>query len=285
MYAQQGMYPQQQHQPQYPNTQPQGFPSGMQPQFVGMDSPFTQIGMQYGQQFLSTQTEQLQSNFNRYVDLAHLRQYFAVSNSYVLNKLKVILCPALHKSWARQRPDGVMDGIGGGPESSSHTYMAPCDDINAPDLYIPAMAFITYVLALGFAYGHGDQFHPDVLGSTLSAGLGAVVFEVLLTSLTFYVMNSRAVPWLDLTSYSMYKFVGVVLTVLSYLVLGSLSYVVFLYTAAMSALFILRTYMRIIVPEHVHVEDMHNPTRNYALLFLAAFQFPMAWYLGMTIRL
>lgn len=31
--------------------------------------------------------------------------------------------------------------------------MTPCEDVNAPDLYIPLMAFITYVLVSGFVFG------------------------------------------------------------------------------------------------------------------------------------
>lgn len=31
--------------------------------------------------------------------------------------------------------------------------LTPREDINAPDLYIPLMAFITYILVAGFVFG------------------------------------------------------------------------------------------------------------------------------------
>ena len=34
-----------------------------------------------------------------------------------------------------------------------YSYACPRDDVNAPDMYIPTMAFITYVLVVGVAMG------------------------------------------------------------------------------------------------------------------------------------
>jgi hypothetical protein len=39
---------------------------------------------------------------------------------------------------------------------------APVVDINSPDLYIPLMASVTYVLAMGLLNGIGMKFHPEV---------------------------------------------------------------------------------------------------------------------------
>lgn len=38
------------------------------------------------------------------------------------------------------------------------TPVAPRFDVNAPDLYIPAMAFITYVLVAGLALGTQNRY-------------------------------------------------------------------------------------------------------------------------------
>lgn len=43
---------------------------------------------------------------------------------------------------ARRSDTGQMEG-----------YAAPREDINSPDLYIPVMAFVTYVLLCGLAAG------------------------------------------------------------------------------------------------------------------------------------
>lgn len=37
------------------------------------------------------------------------------------------------------------------------TYAFPREDINAPDLYIPAMAFVSYILLVGFVHGTTQQ--------------------------------------------------------------------------------------------------------------------------------
>lgn len=69
-----------------------------------------------------------------------------MSNSYVLNKIQVLLFPFLHKGWARiveQMDDNGQVGA----------YAAPRSDLNAPDLYIPLMSFVTYIIIVGFLSG------------------------------------------------------------------------------------------------------------------------------------
>ena len=60
-----------------------------------------------------------------------------MNNSYVARKLKLIFFPFRHQQWERS---GHADG----------RPRAPKEDVNAPDLYIPAMAFATYVLLFGY---------------------------------------------------------------------------------------------------------------------------------------
>ena len=59
-----------------------------------------------------------------------LKRKFHVNNIFVLRRLGVILFPYGKKDWAQS------SGI-------------PAQDFNAPDLYIPTMALVTYVLAVG----------------------------------------------------------------------------------------------------------------------------------------
>lgn len=104
--------------------------------------------------------------------------YFQVNDQYVRNKLKVVLFPFLHRvntdlvwfclsflfftptscyafpyfslysfflqgHWTR-----ISEPVGG-----RLNYKPPVYDINAPDLYIPFMAFGTYVVLGGFSLG------------------------------------------------------------------------------------------------------------------------------------
>ena len=68
-----------------------------------------------------------------------LKYYFAVDTSYVLKKLMLIWFPFVHKDWTvRYQQDAPV---------------APRDDMNAPDLYIPTMSFVTYLLVAGYLLG------------------------------------------------------------------------------------------------------------------------------------
>ena len=42
------------------------------------------------------------------------------------------------------------------------SYMCMYIDLNAPDLYIPLMAFITFVLLSGYVLGVSGEFTPEV---------------------------------------------------------------------------------------------------------------------------
>ena len=105
-----------------------------------------------------------------------LKHYFHVDNKYVLHKLKILALPFLHKNWARLPNNaapggGLDDGAGGGGSGSGGLpFRSPKEDINAPDLYIPTMAFLTYIIFCSFAMGVNGQFTPDVFGRTASSG-------------------------------------------------------------------------------------------------------------------
>lgn len=77
---------------------------------------------------------------------------------YVWNKLKILLFP-FHKvnrhsvayihnvqNWNRQ-----MNG-------NATEYLPPNQDKNAPDLYIPVMAFVTYVILIAFFKGTNNEY-------------------------------------------------------------------------------------------------------------------------------
>ena len=63
-------------------------------------------------------------------------------------------------------------------EDGTETKLPPRQDVNAPDMYIPTMAVFTYILILGFMAGTKGQFSPQVISSSLSFCLVAIVLEV-----------------------------------------------------------------------------------------------------------
>lgn len=78
-----------------------------------------------------------------------IKYYFDVDNNYVINKLKIILLPFLYSGeWTKQSHEYGENHLG---------YLEPKTEVHAPDLYIPLMAFMSYVLISCFSMGVGDQ--------------------------------------------------------------------------------------------------------------------------------
>ena len=123
----------------------------------------------------------------------------------------------------------------------------PKYDLHAPDLYIPTMAFTTYVILNAFALGtYGEcvhslrlrlrlrfralrvsapasshshisacapcvrRFNPDVLFNTGSSCLGLLTFEFIILRLGLMFFNTEAPPKLDIFAITGYKFVACV---------------------------------------------------------------------------
>ena len=93
-------------------------------------------------------------------------------------------------------------------------FASPRDDVNAPDLYIPLMAFVTLVVLVGFSMGVlSDKFHPEVLGTTASSAIICIIIESVLLKLGFYLISTDFVPpFLDILAYCGYIFVRYVNT-------------------------------------------------------------------------
>ena len=87
-----------------------------------------------------------------------------VNNSYVLRKLVLLLNPLNHPkgSWTRLADSEDISGLSSGRERESNKWELPIADINAPDLYIPLMSFVTYVLLVGYCRGASNKFTPEV---------------------------------------------------------------------------------------------------------------------------
>ncbi|KAJ1623823.1 YIF1-domain-containing protein, partial [Pavlovales sp. CCMP2436] len=156
------------------------------------------LAMDYGQQMAG----KLHTNMNRWLPIDSMRYYFQLNNAFVSSKLKVLILPFTHKNWSRAL-------------AQSGGFAEPRHDINAPDLYVPTMAFVTYILLIAYHLGQQGRFTPEVFGMTASRGLGVVLIEVVLIKAAFYLFptsGSSGAALLDLVAYSGYKFVGVVIS-------------------------------------------------------------------------
>ncbi|KAJ3569250.1 hypothetical protein NPX13_g6144 [Xylaria arbuscula] len=183
----------------------------------------------------------VEQNVNRWVNFSALKHYFNVTNGYVINKLFLVLFPWRHKPWSRKQAVG--------PSGQEGWYLPPRDDINSPDMYIPVMALVTYVLLSTLLAGLRGQFQPELLGYTASKAGVVVVVEILLLRLGCYFLSiSNESQLLDLVAYSGYKFVGIIVTVaIAELVNGGkgtggwVGWSVFFYTFLANSLFLMRS--------------------------------------------
>ncbi|KAM0747599.1 hypothetical protein T439DRAFT_292684 [Meredithblackwellia eburnea MCA 4105] len=209
---------------------------------------------------LSAGQAYIDKNFTRLLPLAHLKHSFNVSNGYVLQKLQVVLFPWRHRPWMRQLRRSESTGVAEG-------WKPPREDINCPDLYIPVMALVTYILLAAVTAGSQGQFDPRILGETASKSLGLLTLEFLCIKLGCYLLgigDEGAV--VDLLAYGGYKFVGIIVALLAHLLgaKGWLFWVVFFYVYFANFFFLLRSLRHIVLPDPSHSPLDSTPHHNPA---------------------
>jgi hypothetical protein len=249
----------------------------------GVNDATAQIGMQLGRSAVAAGQEYVEKNLGGFVPVALLKHHFNVSNSYVLWKLRLLLFPWRHRPWSRKvrRSD-----VNGQPEG----WQPPREDINSPDLYIPTMALVTYVLLATLKAGLDSHFHPDILGLTASKALSVVLVEFMFIKLGCYLLNIQGQGQVtDLVSYGGYKFVAVCLALIPEF-LGSgrtISWGVFFYAFLANGFFLLRSLRYVVLPDPAAapaetrmVTPAQRGRRIQFLFIIAASQVLYMWFLS-----
>lgn len=103
---------------------------------TGFTEDSLKLGLNIGKQIIK------ESKFVDYFSLNGLKPYFEIDNKYVIYKIKNILFP-FYLFQKDQSPDTI-------GSNSSEAEDAQKIKIEYPDLYIPLMSFITYILLIGF---------------------------------------------------------------------------------------------------------------------------------------
>eukprot|EP00854_Cymbomonas_tetramitiformis_P021810 gene21810-26240_t len=141
-----------------PNPQAGPSAGGMPFDVMGGDAAMFQVAKAgfgvYGEKVFGGGQQFVKNTASKYLSGHDMGYYYMISNRYVLNKLKVLLCPFLHKgsqAWTRI-PDQVANKL---------TYKPPRLDVNAPDLYLPSMGFLTYSLLCCLSMAVGGRFVPE----------------------------------------------------------------------------------------------------------------------------
>ncbi|MBA0612275.1 hypothetical protein Godav_012901 [Gossypium davidsonii] len=248
-----------------PPVNPQPAPFGNA--FYGAGSGLIRGGLgAYGEKILGSSSEYVQSNISRY--FSDPQYYFQVNDQYVRNKLKVVLLPFLHRGhWTR-----ITEPVGG-----RLSYKPPIFDINAPDLYIPFMAFGTYVVLAGLSLGLQGKFSPEVLNWLFVKGLFGWFLQVMLLKVTLLSLGSGEAPLLDIMAYAGYTFTGLCLAVLGRIVWRYSYYFLMPWTCLCMGVFLVKTMKRVLFAE---VRSYDSSKHHYLLLFIALVQFPLFTWLG-----
>ncbi|XP_042510999.1 protein YIF1B-A-like [Macadamia integrifolia] len=248
-----------------PPLNPQANPFGNA--FYGAGSGLIRGGLgAYGEKILGSSSENVQSIISRY--FSDPQYYFQVNDQYVRNKLKVILFPFLHRGhWTR-----ITEPVGG-----RLSYKPPIYDINAPDLYIPLMAFGTYVVLAGFSLGLNGRFSPEALSLLFTKGLLGWFLQVVLLKASLYSLGSGEAPLLDIVAYGGYAFTGMCVAVLGRIMWGYSYYFLMPWTCLCMGIFLVKTMKRVLFAE---VRSYDSSKHHYLLLFMAMVQFPFFIWLG-----
>ncbi|XP_065135378.1 protein YIF1B isoform X2 [Paramisgurnus dabryanus] len=229
-----------------------------------LSDPMSNLAMAYGTSLASHGKEMMDKNLDRFIPISKLKYYFAVDTVYVGKKLGLLVFPYMHENWE--------------VSYQQDTPVAPRFDINAPDLYIPVMAFITYILVAGLALGTQNRFSPEILGMQASSALVWLIIEVLAVLLSLYLVAVNTdLTTIDLVAFSGYKYVGMIVGVVSGLLFGRTSYYLTLLWCCISiSVFMIRTLRLKILSEAAAegriVRGAKNQLRMYLTMSIAAAQ-------------
>ncbi|KAF7313771.1 WD-REPEATS-REGION domain-containing protein [Mycena chlorophos] len=198
-----------------------------QPQFGawGVNDATAQFGMQLGQSAVAAGQEYVQRTWGGVFPSARVKPHFNVSNSGVANRIAQTL--ARQSTWPRGRT------------------------LTAPDLYIPVMALVTYVLLCALDAGLRARFHPQVLGESATRAMMVVFLDFVVVQLGCYFLNVQgASQAVDIIAYGGYKFVGVIIIVLAgFLNLGrTLGLLTSCYFIAANSFFLMRSLGSLVLP-------------------------------------
>ncbi|KIM24314.1 hypothetical protein M408DRAFT_234514 [Serendipita vermifera MAFF 305830] len=173
---------------------------------MGINDATAQMGMQLGRTAVQAGQEYVEKNFGSFwLPMRTIKGSFNVSNGYVVKKLGLLVLPWRHRGWNRRV-------LGGEGEGNAPRYAPPRDDVNSPDLYIPSMAIVTYILLSALRAGLDAKFHPEVLARKMSTAITIIILECVFVKLGCYALgvpnNAGNGQMTDILAYTGYKFVA-----------------------------------------------------------------------------
>lgn len=200
---------------------------------VGISEDTFKFGLNIGKQMVK------ESKFIDYFSLNGLKPYFEINNNYVLNKIKIISFPFLYLFKKQSVSSEMNNMIPISDELDNNKTISP----SRPDLYIPVMSFITYVLLIGFfaASLNSKVFDPQILGRIARKDIFFIMLQVFICKIILFIFSPTKISFLDCLSYVGYKFFLLVFAVLTWIFLGNfkiISYFVLILICVLSVLFL-----------------------------------------------
>ena len=113
------------------------------------------------------------------------------------------------------------------------------------------MAFVTYILVVGYMLGMQDRFSPEVLGTTSGSALTMFILELVMIYLTTRIMSINTnLKMFDTMAFCMYKYVGMIFSLVVGMFFSSSGYyLALIYISLALALFLFRTLHLRVEPE------------------------------------
>jgi hypothetical protein len=178
------------------------------------------MGMQMGVNYLQSQFEQRfkqTPSISDYIFTDNIRRYFDVDNSYVLKKLFKIVVPFLKsKEEDYSQPSGWNDADYGMTKTEEHHHRT----LLSPDLYIPLMSFMTFILMVCLSMGYRNEFRPELISNYTINCMFFAILEMLLYKLILLIVRVKTLSLLDIIAFLNYKFVGLCLVLLAKFLIG-----------------------------------------------------------------
>jgi hypothetical protein len=204
-----------------------------------------------------------------------LRYHFHVDNVYMLRKMKLLIFPK-QKVWHRTTP--TTPGV-----SKS---LPPVVDINAPDLYLPVMSFVTFSLLAGLLQGTLGKFDPAYIQSTIMFSFTLLSVEAIAARFAFgTILQVPTISIMDFVCYSGYRYFGLCLILLVETAsrgTASLYYIMLLWLGVANSLFLYQSLGASISNAHMK-KPAGGINKNGAMLVAFGYsvlQLLIMWYLS-----
>jgi len=143
-----------------------------------------------------------------------VRRYFNVNHGYVLRKMAWQLAPL---SNSKKKTGGELDSD---KDWTSRVFEGLEVEIEEPDMYIPTMGFVTYVLLCGLVCGLREKFNPEFLSATITFALVALILETTAVKAALFMAGAANAPIVDVACLLAYKFFYLSLHIMCGLLMG-----------------------------------------------------------------